>query len=221
MGIARDFIKKITHPFLVKGANYYYRKPRPYTYKGITVQVHPEVFPPHLTISTRVFLDYISLFEFDKKQVLELGCGSGIISLYAKQKGATVTASDINKIALSYLEEASKTNQLPIRCIYSDLFDNLKGNHFDFIVINPPYYPKKAESIKEQAWFCGEGFEYFHKLFQQLPDFNTPENRIWMILSEDCEITTITTMAATYTLEMKPLYEKKRLGEWNTIFEVF
>jgi len=220
MGIARDFIKKITHPFLVKGANYYYRKPRPYSYKGITVRVHPEVFPPHLTISTRIFLDYISLFEFNEKRVLELGCGSGIISLYAKQKGATVTASDINETALSYLEDASENNNLPINCVYSDLFDDLKGQQFDFIIINPPYYPKKPENIKQQAWFCGADFEYFHKLFQQLLDFNTLENRIWMILSEDCEIKIISSIAKKYQLEMKPLYEKKRLGEWNTIFEI-
>jgi len=221
MGMLRNLIKKVTHPFLVKGANYYYRKPRPYSYKGITVQVHPEVFPPHLTISTKVFLDYIELFEFKEKKVLELGCGSGIISLYAKQKGAIVTATDINKTALSYLKEASKTNQLPLNCVYSDLFDNLEGSHFDFIIINPPYYPKKAESIKQQAWFCGADFEYFHKLFQQLPDYNTPQNRIWMILSEDCEINTIHTIAQKYQLQMNPLYEKKRLGEWNTIFEIY
>lgn len=220
MGALRNLIKTLTHPFLVKGANYYYRKPRPYRYKGIKVQVHPEVFPPHLTISTKIFLDYIAFFHFKQKKVLELGCGCGIIALYAKKKEAIVTATDINKTALSYLEKAALANNLPVECVYSDLFDNLKGRAFDFIIINPPYYPKHPENIKQQAWFCGTDFQYFHKLFLQLPDFSTPTNRIWMILSQDCEIHTITALAQQYHLEMKPLYKKKSLGEWNTIFEL-
>lgn len=216
----RNRIKWITHPFLVKGTNYYYRKPRPYRYKGIKVMVHPEVFPPHLTISTRILLDYISLFELGNKRFLELGCGSGIISLYAKQKGAIVTASDINQTALDYLKKAAVENNLAVTCVNSDLFDKLTNQAFDFIIINPPYYPKKAESIKQQAWFCGVDFEYFHKLFKQLPNFNTTQNRIWMILSEDCEIEKIKAIARSYALSLNPIYEKKRFGEWNWVFEI-
>lgn len=88
MGSLRTIIKKITHPFLKKGMEYYYKKPRPYSYNGITTIVHPDVFPPHLTLSTKILLDFISEIKLTQKTFLELGCGSGIISLYASQKGA-------------------------------------------------------------------------------------------------------------------------------------
>ena len=220
MGWLRNRIKWLTHPFLVKAANAYYHKPRPYRYNGITVMVHPEVFPPHLTLSTKIFLDFLAPLELSDKRLLELGCGSGIISLYARQKGAIVTASDINPIALEYLENASKTNNLELRCIQSDLFDGLQNDSFDYIIINPPYYPKQAQNIKEQAWFCGLDFEYFHKLFKQLPEFITPHNHIYMILSEDCEIDRIKGIAVDNNLSMTVIHQKKSVGEQNWIFEI-
>src|SRR5689334_6475923 len=110
----RTILKQITHPFLKLGLKWYYRKPRNFSYGGITVKVHPEVFPPHLTLSTKILLDFIKPKELTGKTFLELGCGSGIISLLASRKGANVTATDINKTALSFLETNAAANQLSL-----------------------------------------------------------------------------------------------------------
>ena len=221
MGLLRNFIKKITHPFLRKGAEYYYRKPRPYSYNGITTIVHPDVFPPHLTLSTKILLDFISAIDLTQKTFLELGCGSGIISLYASQKGATVTASDINKTALEYLTNASKENKLPVQCVYSNLFEALQEKQFDYIFINPPYYPKTPENVKQQAWFCGSTFEYFTALFNQLPKYLTKENTTYMILSEDCELEKIKSIASANKLTMELVHQTKKAGEKNYIFSIY
>lgn len=221
MGFTRDFIKKITHPFLKKGAEYYYKKPRPYSYKGITTIVHPDVFPPHLTLSTKILLDYISEIDLSQKTFLELGCGSGIISLYASQKGANVTANDINTTALEYLTKASQTNNLPLDCVHSDLFENISQKQFDYILINPPYYPKSPENIKQQAWFCGEDFEYFESLFKQLPKYLSEENTTYMILSEDCELEKIKSIALKNNVIMEVVFETKKVGEKNFIFSIY
>ncbi|WP_317163861.1 class I SAM-dependent methyltransferase [Flavobacterium phycosphaerae] len=82
----RTFLKKITHPFLKLGLNAYYSKPRNYTYDGIQIKIHPDVFPPQLTLSTKILLDFIKESELKNKTFLELGCGSGIISLLAAKK---------------------------------------------------------------------------------------------------------------------------------------
>ncbi len=221
MSFLRNFIKKITHPFLKKGAEYYYKKPRSYTYNGITTIVHPDVFPPHLTLSTKILLDYISEIDLSKKTFLELGCGSGIISLYASQKGANVTASDINTTALEYLTKASQTNHLPVNCVHSDLFENITEKQFDYILINPPYYPKSPENIKQQAWFCGKDFEYFESLFTQLPTHLSSKNTTYMILSEDCELEKIKSIALKNNTIMELIYETKKMGEKNFIFSIY
>ena len=180
MSKLRNIIKRITQPFLKTGLAYYYRKPRKYNYQDIEVLVHPEVFPPHLTLSTKILLDFIVELELQDKTFLELGCGSGIISLLASKKGATVTSTDINETALEFLEKASFQNDLKINIKKSNLFENIEGESFDFIVINPPYYPKKPKNIKEIAWFCGEDFEYFKNLFQQLPNYISTDNNVHM-----------------------------------------
>lgn len=211
---------KIFDPILKWFFQRYYLKPRKYRYQNIEVIVYPEVFPPHFTISTKLLLDYINSIDLKGKKVLELGCGSGIISLLAASKGALVTASDINKTALEALEKASIKNALPVQIINSNLFDKLHEKHFDYIIINPPYYPKAPKNDKQHAWFCGENFEYFEKLFEQLPAY-TEYSEVLMILSEDCDLEKISTIAQQYALKFKKVLEKKVITETNYIFKVY
>ena len=158
-------IKKIAQPLLKLWLNLYNLRPRRYSYKGVTAIVHKDVFPPYMTISTNIFIDFLESQALSEKSVLELGCGSGLISLFAAKKGAVVTGSDINQKALEYLKKSADLNHVAINICSSDLFRDLPQRDFDYILINPPYYPRVPRNIKEQAWFCGENFEYFKKLF--------------------------------------------------------
>ena len=218
MSRLRNYLKSISKPFLNKGMELYYSKPRKYTYKGIEVLVDPSVFPPQLTLSTRILLDFISEIDLKNKTFLELGCGSGIISLYASKKGAIVTASDINDIALENLKEASIKNNLEVQTIFSDLFEKLSGEAFDYIIINPPYYPKDPKDIKEKAWFCGKDFDYFKMLLLQLPSFLSEDNSTFIILSEDCDIQKITEIASQNQIDLIEDCRITKFGETNFIY---
>lgn len=216
----RKFLKKITHPILKFGLKLYYFKPRTFCYDSICIKVHPEVFPPHLTLSTKILLDFFVGQNLTQKTFLELGCGSGIISLYASKKGALVTATDINTTALEYLEKNAKKTQLTVEIIHSNLFDNLEHRTFDVIIINPPYYPKKPKNIAEEAWFCGENFEYFEKLFYQLPNYISENNQCYMILSQDCALQKIKEIALKNNLFLRLHQEKIQTFEKNYIFTI-
>ncbi len=214
----RKLIKKITHPFFKFIYEQRFSRPRKYVYENIEVIVQPNVFPPHFTLSTKILLNYIKPIDLKDKTVLELGCGSGIISLLASSKGATVTASDINKTALSALNDASEKNKLKVQAIYSDLFTNIKKLDFDYILINPPYYPKNAKNIKEKAWYCGENFEYFEKLFYSLSQRS--DKTVLIILSEDCNINRINEIASKYKFILDCIHEKTVMAERNYIFSI-
>jgi release factor glutamine methyltransferase len=216
----RTFLKKITHPFLKFGLNTYYSKSRNFTYDAITIKIHPDVFPPQLTFSTKILLAFIKELDLENKTFLELGCGSGIISLLAAKKKAIVAASDINQTALDFLDNNSAKNHLKVKTIYSDLFQNIENTAFDYIIINPPYYPKTATSIKEQAWFCGENFEYFENLFVQIPNNLTTSTNCFMILSQDCDIEKIKAIALKNAIAFELILKKKELVEANYIFRL-
>lgn len=213
-------LKKITHPILKLWHKIYYLRPRKYTYKGVTAIVHKDVFSPYLTISTAIFVDFIDTLELKNQNVLELGCGNGLISLFSARKGAIVTASDINQTALTYLAKSAALNKVTITLCYSDLFKDLPQSTFDFIFINPPYYPNNPKNIKEKAWFCGTDFEYFKQLFKQLPNHLLKTNKCYMILSDACQLETINTLAKNENLSMHKVFTKKIAGEENYIFEL-
>ncbi|MDU8886442.1 methyltransferase [Yeosuana sp. MJ-SS3] len=216
----RKFFKKISNPFFQWWFKKYYSKPRSFKYENISITIAPRVFSPQYTFSTKILLKYLDTLDLDGKTLLELGCGSGIISLFASKKRANVTATDINKTALAYLKSSAKANQLEIEILYSDLFENLKNKMFDYIIINPPYYPRTPKSVEESAWFCGPNFEYFQKLFNQLQFRITNKSNCFMILSEDCNIEKIQTIANSNNLDLNIIKVEKNFWETNYIFKV-
>lgn len=92
---------------------------------------------------------------------MELGCGSGLISMVVAEKGATVTATDINPLALGFIKKNCLHNNLQLKTFQSDLFNDIPEKEYDIIAINPPYYKKNPVTLRDYAWFCGENGEYF------------------------------------------------------------
>lgn len=198
----------------------YLSKPRPYKYKGIRIIVHPGVFYPGFIYSTRILLDWIEKEDLAGKKFLELGAGSGIISLVAARKGALVTASDINPVATASLVENSRENNIFVNCVHSDLFEQINEEHFDYIVIAPPYYPLDPKNMRERAWFCGKNFEYFNRLFDQLRSHCDEGTGVIMILSEDCNLDRISSIASENGFTLQEVHRKKRFWEWNFIYRI-
>lgn len=131
-----------------------------------------------------------------RKKDPELGAGSGFLSIVCAKMGAQVTSSDINVTAIEGLIQNAALNHVDPEIFHSDLLANLAGRSFNLIVINPPYYRKAVTGAFDYAWYCGENFEYFKKLFRQLAEVLRAhdQTRVIMILSEDCALSAIMSM---------------------------
>lgn len=203
----------------------YLSKVRTHNYRGIKVIVLPSVFHPGLFFSSKILIRFLELnFDFRNKTILDLGAGSGLISIYCAKNGAAVTCSDINDVAIEGLRENAALNNVRLQIIKSDLFADIPNQNFDLIIINPPYYPKAVQTVHDLAWYCGENFEYFRKLFDQLSKvLNTrnPRPRVVMILSEDCRISEIRSIAAAHGVTLDLVYSKVVWGEENYVFDLF
>lgn len=209
-------VEKTYKPILVK----YLSKPRLYKYKGIKLIIHPEVFHPGFFFSTKLLLKYIAKQPLKQKSFLELGAGSGLISFFAFKQGAKVTTTDINPIAIEYLEKNSNPNHVQLQIIHSNIFDNIPTQAFDIIAINPPYYKRHPRSNADYAWYCGEKGEYFKKLFEQLASYYHSASIILMILSDDCDLQMIWNLANKKGFSLTCVYSKKNLLEKNSIFKI-
>lgn len=215
----RQLLKRILYPFLNKWLHWYLSKPRFYHYQGLKLKIYPGVFHPGWLISTRILLEFILKQDIKGKSLLELGAGSGLISLVCARNGAFVTASDINPTAVAGLQENARGNgKIAVQVILSDLFDSIDEQTFDFMLINPPYYPKDPANDRERAFYCGAGFEYFKKLVVQLPAYLKKESFCWMILSEDCDIAQIKRIFENGGFTFTETYKVKKWGEWNYVY---
>lgn len=83
-------------------------------------------------------------------KVLEIGTGSGLVSMYASLLTDDVTATDINYNALELAEKNFKLNKINnISLKFGNLFEPVKDEKFDVILFNTPYLPTDTEDIIE------------------------------------------------------------------------
>ena len=198
----------------------YLSRKRIYQHNGFRLQIPPEVFHPGFFFSTKFLMQYLDRFMLQEKSLLELGAGSGLISLHAAKQGARVTATDLNKTAIEYLHINARENGVGLRIIHSDLFLELPKEQFDFIVLNPPYYKRDASTEKELAWFCGSQGEYFECLFEGIGNYLHEKSEVLMVLCDGCDLEMIRDMARKQGYVMNLLCSKKTLIETNFIFNI-
>lgn len=214
--IVKYIISNTYKPLLVK----YLSLPRTYSYNGLRLTIPPEVFHPGFFHSTKLLLRYLRHKQLEQKSFLELGAGSGLISMWAVQKGAIVTATDINSIAVEFLEKNANSNKLNFSIVKSDLFSELAEFKFDMIVINPPYYRKTPVSHLDYAWYCGENGEYFEKLFKELKKYTHENTEVFMVLCDGCDMEMIKQFAMQNDFVMRSVYTQTTIVEKNFIFKI-
>ncbi|MHA1238660.1 MAG: HemK2/MTQ2 family protein methyltransferase [Candidatus Odinarchaeia archaeon] len=118
-----------------------------YKYKTYVFKIYPEVyFPSEDTIMLAENLEID-----DKDKVLELGSGSGLITVVLAEKASRVIAVDVQpKAAENTLLNVSLNGfRDKVEVLIGDLFYSLSEREmFDALVFNPPYLPLSEEEIK-------------------------------------------------------------------------
>jgi len=191
---------------------------------GFKLRVFKGVFHPKFFFSSGYFYEFLSNKALAGKAFLEIGCGSGILSLLAFRKGAQVTAVDVDPKAVKNtslnFQRNFKDREAGFRVLESDVFSALGQEVFDVIVINPPYYFRKVEMDAQLAWYCGEHGEYFEKLFSGLSRHVHAATQVYMILAENAEIGRIREMATLHGIGFTTADQRRIRFETSYIFQL-
>jgi release factor glutamine methyltransferase len=191
-------------PWLLKK---YLARERTYNYKSLFILVKPGVFHPGLFHSTMMLLEHVEANSM-AGSFLEIGGGTGIVSILAARKGADVVVSDISLTAIENMKLNAVTHSVTMKIIHSNLFENIEPKTFDWIVVNPPYYPSQPVREEDYAWYCGVRHDYFVRFFDGVRPFVGDHTRMVMVLSEVCDLQAITSIASNAGFTMKKVAEK-------------
>ena len=131
---------------------------------GCDLLILPDVMNPRIFRSGACFARAVQggLIE-PESHVLDMGAGSGIVSIIAALAGANVVAVDINPAAV----RCTRINAMLINvedrvdARQGDLFEAVQGQCFDRILFNPPYFRGAPQPGFEQSWRSVDVVERF------------------------------------------------------------
>jgi len=195
---------------------------RLWEYEGLNLLVMPGVFHPGWFVTSRMLFDKLERTDVRHKSVLELGCGTGALACRAAQLGADVHASDVTPTACKNAALNAERNGLKVEVVASDIFDQMPaGVQFDYIFVNPPFVPRYPEEEHDFAFCCGEGYEYYICLFQDLHKVLRPGGKVIMALARSCEIDQILAVADAEGISYTRVDTCRRWAEVNYLYELW
>ena len=106
-----------------------------------TLVTMPGVFSwDHLDAGTALLLDHLDVEP--ESDVLDVGCGYGIIGLAAARAGARAVLVDDNLLAVRCALASVRANGLDDRCevLASNLTADVQDRRFDLVLSNPPFH---------------------------------------------------------------------------------
>jgi release factor glutamine methyltransferase len=175
---------------------------------GITITVLPGVWSPAYDWSG-IFM--IANFPDVKgKDVLEIGCGSGLISVHAALSGARhVTAVDINPIAVENTRLNFSKFEIDFGSAHvSNGFAEVAGD-FDVVVFNAPYHGCRPGDMLEYAC-ADEDYQSLRAFFSDVRTHLRPDGLVELGFSESGDLKLFRSL-----IELHRFGIRRELSDWR------
>ncbi len=176
----------------------------------VRVEVSDLVYPP--SEDTFLLADALEVEEND--EVLEVGCGSGYVSICAATVAKRVVASDISFEAVRDTVRNARANGVEdhLTVLQSDLLTSLHPSaRFDIIAFNPPYLPAdQTQTTLDQALIGGEyGVEIAEKFIHQAVGHLRQSGRIYIVMSTRCDCARLERLMVAQGLDVDKVISRK------------
>lgn len=204
---------------MIKTTQTYLKKTRTTRFFNLKMVVPPGIFFPRLFFSTQTMGRYLQKLPLKESCLLEIGSGSGALSIFCAKQGALVMAVDLNPLAVQTTLMNARRNQVNFPVLVSDLFEKVSPQKFQYIINNPPFYPKNPSNIAEHAWFAGEGHSYFRRLFKSAKNYLQPHGKLLLVLTDDCDINEINRLAEAEGFRPHKVFQRNHWIEKSHVWE--
>jgi release factor glutamine methyltransferase len=186
--------------------------------EGLNLEVYPGVFHPKYFGSSAILANFVSSLPLTGRSFLEIGCGSGVVSLCAARAGAEVIAIDINPQAVQCTLANAASNELRVQAHLGDLFSPISGARFDVIAWNPPFLPGEPRTPAEAAFYGGSDLGVIRRFTEEVREHLNPDASVYTILSADTNTQHIENLFRRQTLNVSTVVSKSwGLGETMVI----
>ncbi|MCI2414588.1 MAG: class I SAM-dependent methyltransferase [Candidatus Aramenus sp.] len=120
---------------------------------GYKLCVNEEVYEP--AEDSELLLDVIQVRKGER--VVEMGSGTGILSVKAAKLGGVVLSIDLNPFATEATLCTAKLNGVSLEVVNCDMFTCIRDKYWDVAIFNPPYLPvSEYRSWIEYSWSGGD-----------------------------------------------------------------
>ncbi len=174
---------------------------------SISVSEHENVYPP--SEDSQLLIESLDVRKGER--ILEIGCGSGIVSMHCASNGASVTSVDINPDAVELTRRNFSDNGLKADILLSDLYSSV-SERYDTIVFNLPYLPVDDDGMLAKAWSGGDdGMGPLPALLEGSAEHLLPGGRVVVVVSSLMDRERLSSLLSEYDV--------KELGSLPLFFE--
>ncbi|EFY84166.1 hypothetical protein J3459_008254 [Metarhizium acridum] len=154
------------------------------------LQIHPSVYSPKYFPETLWYGQNLPSIV-KGGSFLEIGVGSGLISLHLAASGSKVVGADINPFAVETTQQNFSRNQQEGTFIVSDIFDKIDGR-FDFIFWNHPWQIDASvpDELKTEKTF-DLGYQLLQRFVAESANYLTENGKVLLGTSSFADLEAI------------------------------
>lgn len=183
---------------------------------GMNILVEPGVY--QTSGDSELMADAVHISK--DQTFLEVGCGTGVVSLAVAKRALSGIGVDINEKAVVNSKQNAKLQNIKnVQFLVSNVFENVTGT-YDVVICNPPYTKHEVRDNIDRMFWDPED-EMKRTFFKEVGKYLKPHGRIYFGWADftDIDVQLPFTLAEENGYTMVNTFSKAHKTEFN--FYVF